>query len=311
MLIFGKITQISNNCFAMAHTNTPLIKQGWLRAILLLLAFIGCSLLAGVIASFAVIAPSFSTITKTPQADLILQIVVLSLFISALLSITLTVIFRRYIDRQPVKSLGFRWQPFQPDAVTGFCLGVALLGAGSLVLFATKHLDWTDVHFKAGDFFMGLVLMALIAFMEEMVFRGYILNNLMESMNKWAALGVSAVLFAVAHATNPGISSVAVANLLLAGLMLGINFIYTRNIWFAIFFHFSWNFFQGPVLGYEVSGLPLQGVLQPALQGPEWLTGGVFGMEGSFIITVLFAGALLLLYMVYENKYVKTVSASR
>lgn len=290
---------------------TPLIKQGWMRALLLLLAFIGCSLLAGVIASFAVIAPGFSTLSKTPQPDLVLQALLLSLFISALLSCLLTVIFRRFIDRQPVKSLGFRWQPFQPDAITGFCLGIALLGVGTLVLFATNNLDWTDVHFKTRDFFMGLALMVLIAFSEEMVFRGYILNNLMESMNKWAALGVSAILFTVAHGANPGISSVAVVNLLLAGLLLGINFIYTRNIWFAIFFHFSWNFMQGPVLGFEVSGLPLQGVLQPNLQGPWWLTGGAFGMEGSFIITVLLTASLLLLYALYEKHYVKAVSVSK
>jgi membrane protease YdiL (CAAX protease family) len=290
--------------------DSPVIKQGWLRALLLLLAFIACSLLAGVIASFAVIAPSFSSITKTPQADLILQIVILSLFISAVLSIALTVIFRRFIDRRSVKSMGFYWRPYQPHAITGFCLGVALLGAGTLVLYGTKNLDWTDAHFKAGDFFTGLALMVLIAFTEEMVFRGYILNNLMESMNKWAALAVSAALFTIAHGTNPGITSVALVNLLLAGLLLGINYIYTRNIWFAIFFHFSWNFLQGPVLGYEVSGLPLQGVLQPALQGPWWLTGGVFGLEGSFIITCLFMAALLLLYAAYEKQYANAIKAS-
>ncbi len=112
-----------------------------------------------------------------------------------------------------------------------------------------------------------------------MVFRGYILNNLMESMNKWAALGVSAGLFTMAHGSNPGISFIAVINLALAGLLLGVNYIYTRNIWFGICFHFSWNFLQGPVLGYQVSGLPLQSVLQPSLQGPWWLTGGSFGIE--------------------------------
>jgi uncharacterized protein len=289
----------------------PIIKQGWMRAILLLLAFIGCSLLAGVIASFALIAPAFSTLSKTPQADLILQIIILTLFLTTLLTIALTVIFRLYIDRRSVKSLGFQWQPFQRDALTGLCLGVAILGAGSLVLFATKNLEWSDVHFKPGDFFLGLALMALIALTEEMVFRGYILNNLMESMNKWAALAVSAALFTLAHGGNPGITSVAVVNLILAGGILGINFIYTRNLWFAILFHFSWNFLQGPVLGYEVSGLPLQGVLQPALQGPWWLTGGQFGLEGSFIITCLLLGSLLLLYTVYEKRYVNTVSTSQ
>jgi membrane protease YdiL (CAAX protease family) len=274
------------------------------------LAFFGCSIGAGLITSLLLLtSPAITTGTVPP--DLQLQIIIISLFITAVLSIALTVIFRRFIDRRPVKTLGFAWQPFQADAFTGFLLGVALLGAGTLLLFATKNLEWTDVHFKASDLFTGLALMVMIALTEEMVFRGYILNNLMESMNKWAALGVSALLFMLAHISNPGITSVAVVNLLLAGLVLGINFIYTRNIWFAVCFHFSWNFLQGPVLGYGVSGLPLQGVLQPALQGPWWLTGGSFGLEGSFITTCLFTGTLLLLYAIYEKQYGNTVRASQ
>ncbi|WP_207513259.1 CPBP family intramembrane glutamic endopeptidase [Longitalea luteola] len=294
-----------------AGTLTPVIRQGWLRALLLLFAFMVCSLVAGVLASFIIIVPAATDGAQTPREDLMLQIVVLSLFITAALSIALTVIFRRYIDKKPPESLGFAWHPHKADALTGFSLGITLLGVATLVLVATNNLEWTAVHLDAGDLLVGFFMMALIAVMEEMVFRGYILNNLMESMNKWAALAVSAALFTLAHGSNPGITSVAAANLLLAGLLLGMNFIYTRNLWFAICFHFSWNFFQGPVLGYEVSGLPLQGLLQPALQGPWWLTGGVFGLEGSFIATVLFVLALLLFYTVYEKVYVNTVSTRR
>jgi len=290
--------------------STPLIKQGWLRAILLLLAFFGCALLAGLIGS-AFLLPVPGAKAGKPSNALFQNIVILSIFLTAIFSIVLTVIFRRYIDRKPVKSLGFVWQPFLADAFTGFCLGIALLGIGTLFLFARNNLDWTDVHFKTSDFFMALVLMVLVAFAEEMVFRGYILNNLMESMNKWLALGISAALFAIAHISNPGISPVAIVNILLAGLLLGMNFIYTRNIWFAICFHFSWNFLQGPVFGYDVSGLPLQSVLEPSLQGPQWVTGGTFGMEGSFITTGLFTGSLLLLYYVYQNRYSKAVTTSQ
>lgn len=290
--------------------STPLIKQGWLRAILLLLAFLGCALLAGFISS-AILLMTHGAQTGGDKSALTQNIIILSIFITTVFAIALTVIFRRYIDRKPIKSLGFAWQPFQQDAFTGFCLGIALLGIGSLALYARDNLDWTNVHFKPADLFIALVLMVLVAFAEEMVFRGYILNNLMESMNKWVALVISAGLFTIAHISNPGITSVAIANLLLAGLLLGINFIYTRNIWFAIFFHFSWNFLQGPVFGYEVSGLPLQSILEPSLQGPWWLTGGTFGMEGSFITTALFVLSLLLLYYVYQNKYDKAVQNSQ
>lgn len=288
----------------------PVIKQGWARAILLLFAFLLCSVLVGAITVSVMVSPPHDV--KRPGADeLLLHVTITTLIINAFLAIGLTVIFRRLIDRKPVKSLGLAWHSFEAHACAGFCLGIALPGAATLLLYATGHLEWSQAHVNFADLLTGSVLMASIALTEEMVFRGYILNNLMESMNKWAALGISALMFSVAHGSNPGITSIAIANLLLAGMLLGINFIYTRNIWFAVFFHFSWNFSQGPVLGYPVSGLPLQSVLQPELQGPWWLTGGTFGLEGSFITTCLFAVALLLFYVVYEKNTVKTVKASQ
>lgn len=290
---------------------SPVIKQGWVRAILLLFAFFVSSVLVSLVTGSIMGVSPFASKNTVSDAQL-LKIAIASLLINAVAAIALTVTFRRIIDRKPAKSLGLQWASFEADALIGFCLGAALPGAATLLLFATGDLDWSDAHFISGDFLSGLLLMAVIALTEEMVFRGYILNNLMESMNKWAALGASAVMFALAHGSNPGISSVAIANLLLAGLLLGINFIYTRNIWFAVLFHFSWNFIQGPVLGYPVSGLPLKGVLQPNLKGPWWLTGGRFGLEGSFITTCLFALALLLFYIVYEKNVAgKTVKASQ
>ncbi|OQP60780.1 CPBP family intramembrane glutamic endopeptidase [Niastella populi] len=290
---------------------SPVIKQGWVRAILLLFAFIACSVMVSLITgSIMGISPFASKNTVTNEQ--LLNIAITSLLINAIAAIALTVTFRRIIDRKPAKSLGLQWTSFEADASIGFCLGAAILGAASLLLFATGNLEWIDAHFIGQDLLLGLLLMVLIALTEEIVFRGYILNNLMESMNKWAALAVSAVMFALAHSSNPGISSVAMANLMLAGMLLGINFIYTRNIWFAVLFHFGWNFIQGPVLGYTVSGLPLKGVLQPALKGPWWLTGGGFGLEGSFITTCLFALALLLLYIAYErNVAAKMIKASQ
>lgn len=282
------------------HPNNPLpvLKHGWMRALLFLFAFFSCAILAGMVSN---VIPTGSAVIK--------QLVAVS--IAAIMVIALTVIFRRFIDRQSVKSMGFQWSPFQADAFTGFNLGITLLGTATLLLYATGNLVWEEAHLNTGDLLKGFILMALIALIEEIVFRAYILNNLLQSLQKWVALGVSAAMFTLAHASNPGISTVAIANLLLAGALLGINYIYTRNIWFAVFFHFSWNFIQGPVLGYTVSGLPLQGILQPNLKGPWWVTGGSFGLEGSFITTCLLALASLFLYIIYEKNTGKTVKANQ
>jgi membrane protease YdiL (CAAX protease family) len=294
------------------HPNNPLpvIKHGWMRAVLFLFAYISCAILAGIISNL-LLTGSLTVMKGTGLAEQTLSSVILTVGIATILIIALTVIFRRFIDRRSIKSMGFQWAPFQVDAFIGFNLGITLLGSATLLLHVTGNLEWSEAHFNAGDLSKGLFLMVLIAITEELVFRAYILNNLLDSLNKWVALGVSAGMFTLAHASNPGISSVAVANILLAGALLGINYIYTRNIWFAVFFHFSWNFIQGPILGYTVSGLPLQGILQPDLKGPWWLTGGAFGLEGSFITTCVLVITLLFLYITYEKNTNKTVKASQ
>jgi len=275
----------------------PRIKQGWLRAVLFMLIFMVFLLPAGMLTGMFLMGDHDKHAAVPPT------VIVLALFITSVISILTTIEFRRFIDRKNAMSLGFSWRGYHQEAFTGFCLGPALLGLGTLILFGMKKLDWTDVSFHASDFFIALVLMCMIALSEELVFRGYILNNLLESMNKRAALGVSAVLFALAHGGNMGITSIAAINLLLGGLLLGINYIYTRNLWFGIAFHFTWNFFQGPVLGYEVSGLSLQSVLRPDLNGPWWITGMPFGFEGSLVTTFLFIIALVLLFAAYEKRY--------
>jgi uncharacterized protein len=97
-------------------------------------------------------------------------------------------------------------------------------------------------------------------------------------------------------------------NIFLAGILLGVNYIYTRNLWFGWLLHFSWNFFQGSVLGYNISGLTLQPVLTQEMKGADWLTGGQFGFEGSVVSAVLQLLAILILVFVYERNSKATVA---
>jgi len=88
--------------------------------------------------------------------------------------------------------------------------------------------------------------------------------------------------------------------------LLGVNYIHTRNLWFSILFHLGWNFFQGPVLGYRVSGINFSSLLQTELNGDLIITGGEFGFEGSIVNTALCLILVLLLNRVYEKKFQPT-----
>jgi uncharacterized protein len=146
--------------------------------------------------------------------------------------------------------------------------------------------------------------MLLVAVSEELVFRGYLLHNLLQSTNKWVALLISSALFAGIHLGNPDVGILPIIEIFVGGLMLGINYIFTRNLWFGIALHFAWNFFQGPVFGFDVSGVPLPSLMQQDVNGPTWLTGGAFGLEGSVLALVLNGLLTAMLARIYQRQRV-------
>ena len=286
----------------------PVIRQGWLRVLLfgavfclltLLIAIPAALLLAGV-----TVDELKSNLVDTLEGLLsgnYLWLMILVEFAIAVLSVGC---FRLWIDRRGLKDLGWSSDGFTGEAVIGLFMGPAVMGIAALLMLVSGHLDWTDIVWDPSSLFVSLGLMALIAFSEELVFRGYILDNLLESFsNKWVALIISSVLFAAFHFTGPGIHTLAFLNLFLAGLLLGINFIYTRNLWFSFFFHLSWNFFQGPILGFRVSGLTLPSLLIPDTKGDLFITGGDFGLEGSILTTVVTVIAFFVIAWAFERKY--------
>jgi len=286
----------------------PALKPGWLRVLVFCVSFCVLTLLIAVPAVIAVAGVAVDDLKTQPVAVLsglltsnYLWLMVLLEFVIALVSVA---VFRFFVDRRSLGSLGWGFEAFPGEAMTGLFMGPALLGIAALLMMASGHLQWVDISFDPSSLFVSFGLMALIAFSEEMVFRGYILSNLLDSFaNKWVALLISGILFAAFHFTNPGIHTLAFVNLFLAGLLLGINYIYTRNLWFSFLFHLSWNFVQGPILGFRVSGLSLPSLLVAEPKGDLFITGGDFGLDGSILNTTVSVIALLALALYFERKY--------
>lgn len=156
---------------------------------------------------------------------------------------------------------------------------------------------------------------ATAAFMEELAIRGIFFRILERTLGTWLALGLSAVVFGVIHASNPGASiwsSAAIA--LSGGIVMGAAFIATRRLWLPIGFHFGGNLTQGTLLGLPVSGQPVPGLLSSQTQGSEFLTGGAFGLEASVFVPAasLILGIALLRYAAKKGRVQPSLwSASR
>ena len=269
-------------------TNTPRIKYGWLRAVLFFISFfIFVTLfdLAGIAIVSLVTEFSFKEYISD-TALLMENKMMLLMMICQLAGTIFTVwLFQRFINREAFTSIGLEFSGYKDDFISGLLIGFGLIVIGFGILLIFNFISIASLQFSFIDQLFYLCLFAVVSLNEEIAIRGYILQNLSSSFNKYIALALSSLVFMVMHIGNPNMSAIPLFNLFLAGLFLGIYCIHRKNLWFPIGAHFTWNYFQGPVLGFEVSGNVVDSIFIQSLAGSDLITGGQFGFEGSIILT--------------------------
>ena len=174
-----------------------------------------------------------------------------------------------------------------------------LLGAGSLFLAAMLTTLTHGIRFTfdpAGARVIGqTLLVSFLIFLfagaaEEMLFRGYPLQTLTRANLAWLGVLLTSVPFAAAHLRNPNtVAGFTFINTALAGIWLAVAYLRTRSLWLSFGLHWSWNWAQASLLGLPVSGIErfaAAPLLKGANLGPDWLTGGAYGIEGGAACTV-------------------------
>lgn len=292
-----------------APQNSRLTDRAWIRVLFFLVSFffinlvmqVGSmyflSLMAG--EPFSEFAVDFQN--RVAEADVPIGPMLLIQTAGFAGMLGLVFLFRHYLDHKSVRSLGLRIRGWSKDALLGFGLGVALIGVGFGVLWILDMITITSTHFALGSLLISLLFYLVVSLNEEIMLRGYVLSNLLEDYHPYNALGVSALLFTIMHSLNPNITLIGFLNIFLAGVLFGLYYILRRNLWFPIMIHLSWNFFLGPILGFEVSGINSSSFISHELAGPDILTGGSFGFEGSIILTVLLVASCWWIHYRYSD----------
>lgn len=171
------------------------------------------------------------------------------------------------------------------ELLIGTAWGMGLIAIAAIVVLLT-----TEVRHGAGRGFpFGEVLLVFLpgVIHEELVFRGYPFQKIVRASPTFAVIFV-ALLFAALHANNSSVTLLGLLNIFLGGVLLGVAYLLYRRLWYPIGLHLAWNLTTGPILGHEVSGYQgYETVLTESGQGPWWLSGGEFGIEGSVVMTVV------------------------
>lgn len=215
-----------------------------------------------------------------------------------------TFIARRWLDRRSFLSLGFY---FKWKAILEILIGILIAGTMMGFIYILEWgLGWIDFQGYGWQFLdsrklftdCGLVfiLFILVGWTEELLSRGYHLQTLSEGLNRTWGVILSALIFALLHQDNPAFSISAFIGLFISGLFFCYAYYQRMNLWLPIGIHIGWNFFEGTVFGFQVSGLTdLPRLIYQSTKGINIVTGGAFGPEaGLILLPALLLGVLLI-----------------
>ena len=265
------------------------IRSGW-KIMMFLIGTAG--LATGVVAVLHLVASGIVLLDA-------LGLLVTTLFVSWVLV--------RYVNRKRFAAIGL-W--FHPRTVREFGIGLLLgflMMAGIFILqYTAGYAQVTWLARSPGEMvatvLYSFLFFAVAAAGEEVLFRGYVFQTLAQGITMLPAILVMSGIFGIAHAANPNANAFSIANVMLAGIWLSFAYLKTRGLWLPFGLHLAWNFSQTTVFGFPTSGIAFadQRLLSTVTTGPDWITGGAFGPEGSVLATLALIGGT---WYILKSKY--------
>lgn len=207
----------------------------------------------------------------------------------------------RWLDGRSWRALGLApARVALRHSAIGLALGVAMIALAVALMLVTGDLDFVRdrgaIGATLGGMLASLAVLALPAAAEEALFRGYPIQVLTRAAGAPLAVLTTSAAFAAVHADNPAVGPLALMNIFLAGVLLGVVYLRTGSLWAATAVHLGWNWAMAGLFDLPVSGLGWIDVpgFEPLVSGPAWWNGGPFGPEGGVIGTIAFVGATVL-----------------
>lgn len=225
---------------------------------------------------------------------------------SFVIILILFIFWVKVIEKNSLSTLGFVKRNWLKYLGWGILLSLLQMGVIALVYqvggigtFELNELSLEPILFILGLFPFWL----LQGGTEEVATRGWLLTRIAARTNLPLAIGISSSLFGILHLGNSGVTFLSLLNIVLDGVLAGLLLIYTDSIWLVVAQHGTWNYVQGNLLGFQVSGTGADASIFTFTMGtgPDWLTGGEFGAEGSIITTLVLLVSVVIVYHLGER----------
>jgi membrane protease YdiL (CAAX protease family) len=235
----------------------------------------------------------FSSMNSFPAVSLIL--------IQCISMIFCVISFWKVCEKKRLSDIGLTninssWN----DLFFGILIGAMSFTLVAFILLCTKSVVLQNSFSKpnfSNALIIQLIVFIFVGISEELFSRGYCLNVLKQTQKSWGIpIIISSIIFSLMHSMNQGISLLAYINLFLFGTFMCYIYIKTKNLWMGIGYHTAWNYFQGDVFGFLVSGARTDSIYKIKVIDPNIINGGSFGPEGGLVVTILLIISIFITY---------------
>ncbi|MGA8731222.1 MAG: type II CAAX endopeptidase family protein [Terracidiphilus sp.] len=215
--------------------------------------------------------------------------------------------FGLVLDRQkhPISEQGLpRRSGWTHEAGTGLAIGWAaavvcvlplMLAGGIAIVLVLQPSAW-------GWLLTDAVFFAVAALVEEVAFRGYGFQRFAEAVGPAGASLGFAVFYAIVQALQPGSNRASIAVSAVFALVLSMAYLRTRALWLSWGLNLGWKASRALIFGLTVSGVSSHSsVVEGNPMGPFWITGGGYGLDGSWVSFFVLLAIMPVVYRVTRD----------
>lgn len=239
-----------------------------------------------------------------PPEDKTISMVVRGIFVIFMATVAVW-ISRRFLDKRLFTSLGLKFDRLgMLDVLVGFVLSGIMVGIIFITLLYFGLLQVTEVGWTGGGIspIFGILLWlfgigAAVGWSEELVFRGYLLQNLRDGIGIVWAVTIMCIFYGVGHMSNPNSTWLSGVLIAIIGFLRIFGWLRSGQLWLSMGMHAGWNFFQGPVFGFQVSGVDNESLMRHSVIGRDWISGGSFGPEAGIVVVPVILIGLLVMFL--------------
>ena len=239
---------------------------------------------------------------------------IISVLCSYIFSAGILLFFVKYFEKTTYDYFGFSKENNVLAIKAGLGLAIFSVVGVVVILLISNNISLTlSNNFKIGTIIILIILVLIQGFIEEIVFRGYLMTRLAAKKGKWIAIILSSLFYLVFRMSNPTTSKLDLINIFLISIVMSLLYWYFDNILVIAIFHAFWNCISGVILGFNISGIRVSDSLFAVkeISDKQILIGGSYGIEGSIIATVFFAILGLLVYMSLYLKMFRRIARNK